>query len=92
MLEEKYSVNTFEITRNERESNSNKLRGYFEDSSFLAQQEELAAFIKGLPIIRIDDLKSINKLIEMLIKQNEMIGSKCQQNFITIKEFYAKHD
>ena len=39
-----------------------------------------------------DDLKSINKLIEMLIKQNEMIGSKCQQNFITIKEFYAKHD
>lgn len=65
---------------------------YFKNSSFLAQQEELATFIKNLPIINIEEIPSINKLIDVLIKQNEVLAGKCQQNIVTVKEMFMKHD
>lgn len=65
---------------------------YFKNSSFLAQQEELATFIKNLPIINIEEISSINKLIDVLIKQNEVLAGKCQQNIVTVKEMFMKHD
>jgi hypothetical protein len=45
-----------------------------------------------MPLIRIEEVHSLNKLIELLIKQNEALGSKCQQNIITVKEMFSKHD
>jgi hypothetical protein len=64
---------------------------YFQNSSFLAQQEELSMFIKSMPVIRIQEIHSINKLIEVLIRQNEVLGGKCQQNILTVKEMFSKH-
>lgn len=64
---------------------------YFQNSSFLAQQEELSMFIKSMPVIRIQEIHSINKLIEVLIRQNEALGGKCQQNILTVKEMFSKH-
>lgn len=45
-----------------------------------------------MPLIRIEEVHSLNKLIELLIKQNEALGSKCQQNIITVKEMFNKHE
>jgi hypothetical protein len=67
MIEDRSS---YEITRNERENSSNKLMSHFQNSNFLAQQEELSMFIKNMPIIRIEEVNSLNKLIELLIRQN----------------------
>ena len=80
------------MTRNEKEPGGNKLMFYFQNSTFLTQQEELALFIKNMPIIRIEELHSLNKLIEVLIRQNEALGRKCQQNVGTVKEMFSKHE
>ena len=53
MFEDSRQTNRFEITRNEKENtNNNKLISYFQNSTFLAQQEELSTFIKNLPLIK----------------------------------------
>ena len=39
-----------------------------------------------------EEIHSINKLIEILIKQNEALGGKCQQNVLTVKEMFSKHE
>ncbi len=49
-------------------------------------------FVKNMPIIRLEEVSSINKLIELLILQNEVLGKRCQQNVITVKEMFAKHE
>ena len=49
-------------------------------------------FIKNMPIIKIQEISSLNKLIDILIKQNEALGGKCQHNVITVKEMFAKHE
>ena len=49
-------------------------------------------FIKNMPMIRMDEVHSINKLIEILIRQNEVLGGRCQQNVFTVKEMFAKHE
>ena len=92
MIEERSSNYSFQITRNERENSSNKLMSHFQNSNFLAQQEELSMFIKNMPIIRIEEVHSLNKLIELLIKQNQALGNKCQQNVLTVKEMFNKHE
>ena len=69
MFEDK-SSNSFEVTRNEKENGGNRLMAHFQNSAFLAQQEELSMFIKNLPLIRIAEVHSLNRLIELLIRQN----------------------
>ena len=83
---------SFEYTRNEPSNHPNKIKAYFENSSFRAQQEELSIFIKNFPVIRLDDLGSINRLLELLIKQNEVLGAKCQQNVVAVKDMFGKHE
>lgn len=92
MFEEIDKTNNYEITRNEKQNGGNRVNSYFKSYSFLAQQEELAMFVKNMPIIRLEEVSSINKLIELLILQNEVLGKRCQQNVITVKEMFAKHE
>ena len=49
-------------------------------------------FIKDLPVINIEEVQSLNQLIQLLIKQNQILGSKCQQNVYTVKDMFKKHE
>jgi hypothetical protein len=70
-----------------------KLHQYFASTEYLSSQEELSIFIENFPIIDIESShKSINEILPLLIRQNELLGKKCQSQVLLIKESFAKHE
>lgn len=52
----------------------------------------MALFIKGFPIINMEEISSLNTLITLLIKQNSMLGSRLRDQISQIKENYKRSE
>ena len=73
------------------ENRNPTLEKYF-DASYGTLQEEIALFIKGFPIINMEEISSLNTLVGLLIKQNSMLGTRFREQVAQIKENYKRSE